>query len=127
MESTPTPIMPGPQIVEATKAAPSPEERNWALFAHLGTLVLWVIAPIVALLTKGKESAYVRQQALESLNFQITWVIGFCIATALFFVGIGLFFYPVLLVAGWVLILLASVRAYQGVAYRYPLTLRLVR
>jgi uncharacterized Tic20 family protein len=125
MESTPT--IPGPQIVEATKPVPSSEERTWALFAHLGTLVLWVIAPIVALLTKGKESAFVRQQALESLNFQITLVIAFCIATALAFVGIGLFLYPVISVAGLVLILLASLRSYQGVAFRYPLTIRLFR
>lgn len=123
----PTPTIPGPQILEATRPIPCPEERTWALFAHLGTLVLWVIAPIVALLTKGKESAFVRQQALESLNFQITLVIAFCIATGLAIVGIGLFFYPVILLAGLVLVLLASVRSYQGVAFRYPLTFRLFR
>ncbi len=123
----PTPTIPGPQIAEATRPIPSSEERTWALFGHLGTLVLWVIAPIVALLTKGKESAFVRQQALESLNFQITLAIALCIATALVFVGIGLFLYPVIFVAAWVLIFLASLRSYQGVAFRYPLTLRLFR
>ena len=59
MEPTST-TTPGAQIVEAVAPVPTADERNWALFAHLGTLVLWVIAPIVVLFTKGKESAFVR-------------------------------------------------------------------
>jgi len=126
MEPTST-TTPSVQIVEAVAPVPTADERNWALFAHLGTLVLWVIAPIVVLFTKGKESAFVRQQALESINFQITVCFAFLIATALAFIAIGFFLYPVIGIGALVLICLASVRAYQGVPYRYPLTLRLIR
>ncbi len=116
-----------PEIVEAVATVPNADERNWALFAHLGTLVLWLVAPIIVLLTKAKESAFVRQQALESLNFQITLLIACLVAVALSFVGIGFFLFPVIGIGALVLVLLGSVRSYQGVAFRYPLTIRLVR
>ncbi|SHK46061.1 hypothetical protein SAMN05443637_106239 [Pseudonocardia thermophila] len=45
-------------------AATTPEERNWALAAHLGSIVtawfaLGLVAPLIVLLVKGKDSPYI--------------------------------------------------------------------
>ena len=56
---------------------PTSEEKNWAIAAHVGVFVaawfaLGFLAPLLVMLVKGKDSAFVRRHAVESLNFQIT-------------------------------------------------------
>jgi uncharacterized Tic20 family protein len=114
------------QIIEVAQVRPNAEERNWASAAHLGTLVLWVIAPLVVLLTKGQESAFVRAQAIESLNFQLTVLLASFGAAALTTLAIGFLLVPAVATGALVLIVLASVRAYRGDPFRYPLNIRLI-
>ncbi|QNN54784.1 DUF4870 domain-containing protein [Nocardioides mesophilus] len=113
------------------------EERNWALAAHVGSFVAaWFafgfIAPLIVLLVKGKDSAYVRRHSVESLNFQLSVLIYAAAATLLTLVTLGIaaiVVVPVAIVAaiGYVVVVvLASIRAANGEDYRYPLTLRLV-
>lgn len=117
------------------------EERTWALAAHLGGPVgclasaglLGFLVPLVIWLVQRNESAFAADQAREALNFQITvfllWILGgvFVIAT----LGIGLLFvipaFFVLWAVQVVLGILAAVRAYDGVWYRYPFAVRLVQ
>jgi uncharacterized Tic20 family protein len=117
--------------------APTSEERNWALAAHVGTFVaawfaMGFIAPLVVMLVKGNDSVFVRRHAVESLNFQITLliyiVVGFVITLVTFGLG-ALVVLPVAIVVAvfaLVVIILATVRAANGEQYRYPLCLRLV-
>jgi uncharacterized Tic20 family protein len=112
-------------------------DRNWASAAHWGTLVAaWLamgfLAPLILMLTVGNDSPYVRKQAVESLNFQISLLIYFTagVLFSLFTLGIGLIIAIPLglaaLVAALVFIIQASIRAANGEDYRYPLTLRFV-
>jgi uncharacterized Tic20 family protein len=117
--------------------APTSEERNWALAAHVGTFVaawfaMGFIAPLIIMLVKGTDSAFVRRHAVESLNFQITLliyiVVGFVVTLVTFGLG-ALVVIPVAIVVAvfaLVVIILATVRAANGEEYRYPLCLRLV-
>ena len=113
--------------------APSTDDTNWGLIAHLsgfaGLVVPFgnVIGPIVVLVTKGKESAFVADAAREALNFQIT---AFLAALAFGILSIVLIGIPFLIgvgVAWLVLPILAAIKASEGTPYRYPLTLRLVK
>jgi len=58
------------------------EERKWAMFAHIGTFSSLfvplgnIVAPIVIWQIKKNESAFIVEQAKESLNFQMTVSIG---------------------------------------------------
>lgn len=117
--------------------APTPEERNWALAAHVGSFVAsWIamgfLAPLVIMLLKGGSSAFVRRHSVESLNFQISLLIYLVAAVLISLVtlGIGLVVVvPVAVVVGifaLVVIILATVKAANGEEYRYPLCLRLV-
>ena len=109
----------------------TPEERTWALAAHIGSLVAaWFafgfLAPLVVLLVQGQQSTFVRRHAVESLNFQISLLIYLAVSVVLVFVVVGVFMLVALGIFALVVIILATVAASNGQDYRYPLTLRLV-
>ena len=61
-------------------AGPTQDELTWGSAAHWSALVAAFVAlaflgPLIVMLTKGNESAYVRRQAVESLNFQLSILI----------------------------------------------------
>ena len=129
--------MSAPQSYETGGVAPTSQERNWAMAAHLGSFVaayvaLGLLAPVVVLLVKGNESRFVRAHAVESLNFQITTLIWFVAAVLLGLVTFGLALIVIIPVAiayaifYLIVVIIAGVRASGGDAYRYPLTLRFV-
>jgi hypothetical protein len=112
-------------------AVPSSEERNWALAAHVGTFVaawfaMGFLAPLIIMLVKGNDSAFVRRHAVESLNFQISLLIYLVVSFILAFVLIGFLLMAVVGIFALVVIILATVKAANGEDYRYPLCLRLV-
>jgi uncharacterized Tic20 family protein len=84
------------------------------------------------MLVKGNDSPFIRRNAVESLNFQISIQIYGVAAFLLVLVTFGLgaiIIVPLAIVVGIayiVLIVLATVKAANGEDYRYPFTLRLV-
>jgi hypothetical protein len=123
---------------------PSPEERQWAMLAHisalLGTLLTghWFgigcfIGPLVIWLIKRETMPFVDDQAKEALNFNLTMAI---IAVVLLLItiltlGIGaILAIPAGIVIGiaWlVLVIMATIKANEGERYRYPFCLRLIK
>ncbi|MEV1173880.1 DUF1707 and DUF4870 domain-containing protein [Nonomuraea sp. NPDC049784] len=105
--------------------APESNERLGAAVGHLLMVVgIPIVGPLILLLTGGKTSPYIRRQALEALNFQIT-VVG---ATVLLpFTVIGVVLLPVLWVAAVVLAIVGGLSSLTEGNFRYPLTLRLVK
>jgi len=69
----------------------------------------------------------VNDQAKEALNFQITMAIGWVAATALSLLLIGFLLFPVLLIANLIFCIMAGMKANEGVEYRYPFALRLIK
>jgi uncharacterized Tic20 family protein len=115
---------------------PTTQERQWAALSHLSTLAPYLIAlpligfagPLIVRATKGQESAWVDNHAKESLNFQITLLIGYAVAvatTCLF--GLGVVLGIGLAVFGLVMAIIATIKANNGEVYRYPFNLRLVK
>ena len=118
---------------------PSPRQR--ALFAHLSALSAVVtgglgaiIGPLVIWLVKKDTMPFVDDQGKEALNFNITVGIATLVlmflGTLLVIVLIGfLFYFMAFLVAIYwlVMTIIAGIKANEGVAYRYPFTLRLVK
>jgi len=114
------------------------------MFAHLSALAGglltgavggWgcIIGPLVIWLVKKDTMPFVADQAKEALNFNITVGAIFLVLWILTFVtlGIGIIITgPLMLIVGvaaLVLIIMASIRANEGKAYRYPMTIRLVK
>ena len=110
---------------------PPDQERLWAMLAHLLSFVaaylfLGFVAPLIVLLVFGQRSAYVRAHAVESLNFNLSWLLYAIVSVVLIFIGIGILLLLALGIAYVVLIVIASIRANAGEFYRYPLTIRFV-
>jgi uncharacterized Tic20 family protein len=102
------------------------------MLAHLLSFVaayiaLGFVAPLVVLLVFGPRSAFVRAQAVESLNFNLSWLLYAIVGGILLIVGIGLLILIALGIAYVVLIVIASIRANNGEFFRYPLTIRFIR
>ncbi len=129
--TTPDPILSSPTtLAAATPAVPTQDERTWGMLSHLLTFVsawvaLGVVWPLIVLLTKGKESDFVRDQAAESVNFQVTMLVAAAVSAVLVIVLIGI---PMLIAVGvWyvVQVLRASMAANRGERFRYPLVFRI--
>ncbi len=123
---------------------PSSQERQWAMFAHLSALLGGLLTghlfgigcflgPLIIWLTKRDTMPFVADQAKQALNFNITLAI---VGLALFLLvlltfGIGLLLavpLGAIVAIGWlVLVIIAAIKASEGVAYRYPISLYLVK
>lgn len=126
-----------------TPAAAAPlttaEDNQWASLAHLGGILSFLPSLIIWLVFKDR-GAFTNQEAKEALNFQITVlianialsIIGSIIAVALLiptfgassvFSGLGW----VAWLVGAIFSVIAFLKTKDGVAYRYPFAIRLIK
>jgi uncharacterized Tic20 family protein len=126
--------------VEALPAAQSSDERLWALFGHLSAFSAFIVTglgcilgPLVIWLVKRDTMPFAADQAKEALNFNITVALA-CVAlwiVTIATLGIGVLLtlpLGIALAVAWIVFtIIAAVKANEGVAYRYPFTLRLVK
>ena len=109
------------------------DDRTWGLLAHLSALAGYVIpfgnivGPLIVWLIKKDQSWFVNDQGKESLNFQISVTIYLIISAILVFVVVGIVLVIAVAIGALILVIVAAVRANEGVTYRYPLTLRLIK
>ncbi|MDH4276963.1 MAG: DUF4870 domain-containing protein [Acidimicrobiia bacterium] len=118
---------------QVTAAVSSTNENQMAMFAHLGQLAGLIsgvggfVVPLIILVTKGNESPFVRRAAVESLNFWITGFLASIVAFVLVFVLIGFLLLPLVALIWLILPIYAGIKANEGVDYRYPFNLRLIK
>jgi len=130
---------------DATNSGISAEEKQWAMFAHLSALAGGIltsgwagsigcfIGPLIIWMVKKDTMPFVDDQAKEALNFNISVALVFLALFLLSIVtlGIGL----IIAIPAWIIVgiawlvftIIAAIKAHEGVAYRYPLTLRLIK
>lgn len=110
----------------------SNDERNWAMFCHLGGFCGFIIpmgniiVPLVLWLVKRDEYAFVNQHGKEALNFNISMLIYALISGVLCLVLIGFLLLGILFIAEIVFIIQATLHASRGEYYRYPYTIRFI-
>lgn len=110
----------GAQPGSATGAPPSPDERQFGLFAHLGGGLLGFIVPLIIYLIKRDESPFIRDQSAQALNFQLLILIGYVVSGVLSIIIIGGLLGLLCWVAAIVFGILGGVAANKGEWYRYP-------
>ena len=110
-----------------TRFIATSDERTLAILAHVLTFVGGVFAPLIIYLIKREESTYVTEHAKESLNFQITVLIGIFISIPLIFVIIGIFTLIAIGIISFILVIIASIKASDNRLYRYPINIRLIK
>lgn len=106
-----------------------PEQRTMAMLSHLlGILTGFIGALVIWLINKDKPGTdFVVDQSKEALNFQITITIGMIVSVVLSVVIIGFFLMFALWIANLALSIMAGIKANEGMVYRYPFTLRLIK
>jgi len=110
-------------------ATASQEDRTLAMLTHLSGIILSFIVPLIIWLTnKDKaDKGWLNDQAKEALNFQITLLIIYVIGTVLTIILIGALINFAAWIACIILSIMAALKANEGVAYRYPFALRLIK
>ena len=120
-------------VPQGTRMAPmgARDEQTWSVLAHLSVLAglvgLMPFGALIIWLVYKDRSPRVGFHALQSLWYQIAWivilVVGWFITFILTFVLIGLLLIPVMAIASVVPFVHGCYAAYkvsQGVDYRYP-------
>jgi hypothetical protein len=103
------------------------------MLAHVVALIGYVIpfgnviGPLVVWQIKKDAMPFVDDQGKEALNFQITVMLAMLISGILWVVVIGMLLMLLVGLGALALTIVAGIRANEGVRYRYPFTLRLVK
>jgi uncharacterized protein len=108
------------------------ENRPLAVLMHLSGFLTWFLLPAIVLGTQTNRRSLVSWHAREALNFQITVTIYYMLAIPLLFLAvidwslilIGLGVLGIVTLFELLVVILASIAAYNGQRYRCPLTFR---
>lgn len=125
MNPNPTPEIPAP--------SDSRNDRLWAALAHAAGFALFllplgqILIPLIIWVVKKDKSRFIATEAKEALNFQISITIYALVAASLVIILIGVPLLVALVIFDIVMILRAIIKAGNGEAFRYPLTIRFVQ
>jgi len=121
------------QPSEASKEA-NKDARTWAMFCHLVGLagivipvVGNIVGPLVIWQIKKDEYPFVDEQGKEAVNFQISMSIYGAISAILIFACVGALLLPAVYIVDVIFLLIAAVKANNGLHYRYPLCIRFIK
>lgn len=126
-------------VIEDRKAMSAQDERTWSILAHLSmflNLVTGFLGPVAALiiwLVCKDRSQKVAFHALQSMWYQIGWLVilavGWTVTAVLLMVLIGIVLIPVMAIVSVVPFVHAAIAAYKvskGEDYRYTIAAELV-
>ncbi|MCM3215670.1 DUF4870 domain-containing protein [Niallia taxi] len=102
------------------------DERLFAMLIYVLSFFTAFIGPLVVYLIKS-DSPFVKYHGKEYFNFLISYAIYGAISWLLVFVLIGFVLMPLVGIAAFVFTLIAAIRAYEGVEYRIPFIIRIIR
>ncbi len=102
------------------------EDKQWASFAHLGGVIGFLPSLIIWLVFKDR-GRFTNDEGKEALNFQITLAIAEVVGYILSIVIIGGFLVLAVYVARIIFSILGFLKAKDGIPYRYPFAIRLIK
>ena len=114
-------------------SVPTQDERTWGMLAHLtafsGFLIPLgsVIAPLIVWLIKRDQSEFVADQGKEALNFNLSVLLAGVVCGILVWIFIGILLGVALFFYWLAMTIVAAIKANEGMRYRYPFTLRLIK
>lgn len=102
------------------------DEKMWAVFVHLGGLLLGVIAPLVGYLVLKDRGPFIRSQAVTALNFQLTILLAYIAGALTSVLFAGILIIVAAAVVSIVFAIIAAVKAHSGQWYKYPIAIPFV-
>lgn len=125
-QQTPPDVPPDQAALDKQK-----DERMWGMFCHVAALSWfvgipfgWVIGPLIVWLIKKNDSPFIDQQGKNAINFQISMTIYYTIAGLLCLIVVGFLLLPALAIFGFIVVLIAAIKASDGETYQYPLSFK---
>jgi uncharacterized Tic20 family protein len=103
------------------------EEKLWAIGAHLGPLVVGILAPLTVWLVFKDRSAFLDRTGKEALNMQLSYLIYGVVGFVTLFLLIGIILLPVVILAWLVLMIVATIKVANFEDYRYPAIIRFIK
>ena len=101
---------------------PTQEDKQMAMFCHLGGLLAGIILPLILWLIYKDKSRFIDERGKEALNFDITMFIASVVG--------GIATCGVLLIVILPIVIIFHIQgamaANRGESYRYPLTIRFI-
>jgi uncharacterized protein len=116
--------------IESTAEILDKDVRNWAMICHLaglaGLLVPFgnVLGPLIVWAIKKDDHPFIDDQGKEALNFQLTMTILLITSALLVVILVGFLLLAVLCIFTLIMIIVAAIKANDGIKFRYPLTIR---
>ena len=113
------------EVVEITN-----QDKNLGTLSHLAGFVMFFGIPSLfgplAVWLFNRDNDHVEYHAREALNFNISMTLYAVASALLILVIVGIVLLPIVLIAWFVLSIVAAVRASNGEYYEYPFTIRFV-
>ena len=109
------------------------EERTWGMLCHILALLGYVfpfgniLGPLIVWLIKKDDMSFVADQGKESLNFQLTLLLAMVVSLILTFILVGIFLLIAIAIYQIVMVIVATIKANDGVFYRYPYTIKFIK
>ena len=127
--NTPTPDSNPANTEPSSPTEISKDARSMALLSHLLGILTNLLVPLIIWIVKKEEDPYIEDQSKEALNFQITVIIAhFAVGIiSVITFGIGAFLLPLVMIGNLAFGIIAAMKSNEGIAYRYPLSIRIIK
>jgi len=109
-----------------TGGEPDKDSKTFAMLAHL-LGIIGFLGPLIIWLIKKDQSPFVNDQGKEALNFHITMLIGYIVGFILTWFCIGFFIILAVWIVSLVFSIVGAMKANSGIAYRYPISIRIIK
>ena len=97
-------------------------DTTLAALSHASALVASFLGPLLFLVLADDDDQLVKQNAKNSLNFQLIIFVALVVSGLLTFVLVGFLLFPLIGLVDVVLVLMATLKANEGQVYSYPYT-----
>lgn len=123
---------------QVPNAAPSSDERLWAMLAHLSAPIASVVSvgwlnfvgPLIVWILFKDKTPFVRNAAAGAFNFQLTTtimtVLGWIMIFTIVLLPVGIILLIIGALGSIVLGVIGALKTWNGVAYHYPWQLRVL-
>lgn len=95
------------------------DDKLWGMLAHLSSLVVGFVGPLIVMIMYKDKSKYVERHAKEALNFDITMIIAIVVTC----------FFGAIIIGPMVMVfhIIGGLAANKGEDYQYPMTIRFIK
>jgi uncharacterized Tic20 family protein len=113
----------GKSSKKRNRGEPTNEDKQMAMFCHLGALVGGFLLPLILWITQKDKSRFIDTHGKEAVNFELTMLIGHIVGI---FCTCGLLTF-IILPLSITFHIMGGLAANRGEDYQYPICIRFIK